>query len=58
MRHTIQFCLCPNIFVPKSFVTTGVEDGVPFARRRTLEGQTHQVAAGALAPMLVEFFAS
>jgi pimeloyl-ACP methyl ester carboxylesterase len=29
---------------------------IPNARRLTLEGQTHEVAAGALAPVLVEFF--
>lgn len=30
---------------------------LPHAQRRTLEGQTHEVAAEALAPALVEFFA-
>lgn len=30
---------------------------LPHAQRRTLEGQTHEVAAEALAPVLVEFFA-
>jgi pimeloyl-ACP methyl ester carboxylesterase len=29
---------------------------IPQAQHRTLEGQTHQVAAAALAPVLVEFF--
>ncbi len=29
---------------------------LPNARRRTLEGQTHEVAPEALAPVLVEFF--
>ena len=29
---------------------------VPGAERRTLEGQTHEVAAEALAPVLAEFF--
>jgi hypothetical protein len=32
-------------------------DRLPNAQRRTLEGQTHQVAPEALAPVLVEFFA-
>ncbi len=32
-------------------------DVLPRAQRRTLEGQTHDVAAEALAPVLVEFFA-
>jgi dihydrofolate reductase/pimeloyl-ACP methyl ester carboxylesterase len=31
---------------------------IPHARRRTLEGQTHEVDAAALAPVLEEFFAS
>jgi pimeloyl-ACP methyl ester carboxylesterase len=31
---------------------------IPGARHRTLEGQTHEVTADALAPVLVEFFAS
>ncbi len=31
---------------------------LPHAHHRTLEGQTHEVAAEALAPVLVEFFAS
>lgn len=30
---------------------------IPHARHRTLEGQTHEVEAAALAPVLVEFFA-
>lgn len=29
---------------------------IPDARHRTLEGQTHEVAAGAIGPVLVEFF--
>jgi pimeloyl-ACP methyl ester carboxylesterase len=35
-----------------------IADSVPGAQRRTLEGQTHEVAAEAIAPVLVEFFAS
>jgi hypothetical protein len=31
---------------------------IPVARRRTLAGQTHEVAADALAPVLVEFFST
>ena len=31
---------------------------IPNARRRTLEGQTHEVTADAVAPVLVEFFTS
>jgi pimeloyl-ACP methyl ester carboxylesterase len=37
--------------------TQALVDILPNARRRTLEGQTHEVAAEALAPVLVEFFA-
>jgi pimeloyl-ACP methyl ester carboxylesterase len=33
-------------------------NAMPHARHRTLEGQTHEVAAEALAPVLVEFFNS
>ncbi len=33
-------------------------DAIPNARHRTLEGQTHEVAAEAIAPVLVEFFGS
>jgi pimeloyl-ACP methyl ester carboxylesterase len=33
-----------------------VADAVPDSERRTLPGQTHQVKAAALAPVLVEFF--
>jgi pimeloyl-ACP methyl ester carboxylesterase len=33
-------------------------EAIPSAQHRTLEGQTHQVAAEALAPVLVEFFTS
>lgn len=35
-----------------------VAAAMPDARRRTLEGQTHDVAAEVLAPMLIEFFAA
>jgi pimeloyl-ACP methyl ester carboxylesterase len=31
-------------------------NAIPNAERRTLEGQTHEVAAEALAPVLVAFF--
>jgi pimeloyl-ACP methyl ester carboxylesterase len=31
-------------------------NAIPYAQHRTLEGQTHEVAAEALAPVLVEFF--
>ena len=31
---------------------------IPNAQHRTLEGQTHEVAAEAIAPVLVEFFSS
>ena len=31
-------------------------DAIPHAQHRTLEGQTHEVAAEALAPVLIEFF--
>ena len=34
-----------------------IADVIPHAQRRTLEGQTHNVAAEAIAPVLVEFFA-
>ena len=33
-------------------------NAVPNAQHRTLDGQTHEVAAEALAPVLIEFFAS
>ena len=33
-----------------------IADTLPHAQRRTLEGQTHEVAAEALAPVLVQFF--
>jgi hypothetical protein len=33
-----------------------VAPAIPNAQRRTLEGQTHDVAPEALAPVLVEFF--
>ena len=35
-----------------------VADSIPNASRRTLEGQTHDVAAKAIAPVLVGFFAT
>jgi hypothetical protein len=31
---------------------------IPQGRLRTLEGQTHEVSPGVLAPVLVEFFTS
>jgi alpha-beta hydrolase superfamily lysophospholipase len=34
-----------------------IADVIPETQRRTLEGQTHNVAAEAIAPVLVEFFA-
>lgn len=36
--------------------TQALVDILPNAQRRTLEGQTHEVAAEALAPVLMEFF--
>jgi hypothetical protein len=42
-----------------AFMHTGADalaDLLPDARRRTLEGQTHDVAAEVLAPVLAEFF--
>jgi hypothetical protein len=33
-----------------------IADAAPNARYGTLEGQTHEVAAEALAPVLTEFF--
>jgi len=35
---------------------TALANAIPHAQHRTLEGQTHEVAAEALAPVLVEFF--
>ena len=35
---------------------TALANAIPQAQHRTLEGQTHEVAAEALAPVLVEFF--
>ena len=35
---------------------TALADAIPNAQHRTLEGQTHEVAAEAIAPVLVEFF--
>jgi pimeloyl-ACP methyl ester carboxylesterase len=37
---------------------TALANAIPGAQHRTLEGQTHEVAAEAIAPVLVEFFAS
>jgi alpha-beta hydrolase superfamily lysophospholipase len=37
---------------------TALANAIPNAQHRTLEGQTHEVAAEALAPVLVEFFNS
>ena len=33
-----------------------LEKAIPNAQRRTLEGQTHDVAAEVIAPVLIEFF--
>jgi pimeloyl-ACP methyl ester carboxylesterase len=38
--------------------TKAVADALPNAQHRTLEGQTHNVAATALSPVLMEFFAA
>jgi hypothetical protein len=35
-----------------------LSQAIPQGRLRTLEGQTHEVNPGVLAPVLVEFFAS
>jgi pimeloyl-ACP methyl ester carboxylesterase len=35
---------------------TSLANAIPNAEHRTLEGQTHEVAVSALAPVLVEFF--
>jgi pimeloyl-ACP methyl ester carboxylesterase len=37
---------------------TALANAMPHAQHRTLEGQTHEVAAEAIAPILVEFFNS
>jgi len=37
---------------------TALANAIPHAQHRTLEGQTHEVAAEAIAPVLVEFFTS
>jgi len=37
-------------------VATALAKAIPHAQHRTLEGQTHEVAAEAIAPVLVEFF--
>jgi pimeloyl-ACP methyl ester carboxylesterase len=37
---------------------TALANVIPHAQHRTLEGQTHEVAAEAIAPVLVEFFAA
>jgi pimeloyl-ACP methyl ester carboxylesterase len=45
--------------IPFMHVTAdALAKAIPNAQRRTLEGQTHQVAAEAIAPALTEFFAS
>ena len=38
--------------------TIALANAIPSAQHRTLEGQTHEVAAEAIAPVLVEFFAA
>ena len=35
-----------------------LSNAMPHARQRTLEGQTHDINPGVLAPVLVEFFSS
>jgi pimeloyl-ACP methyl ester carboxylesterase len=37
---------------------TALANAIPHAEHRTLEGQTHEVAAEALAPVLIEFFSA
>lgn len=37
---------------------TALADAIPHAQHRTLQGQTHEVEAAVLAPVLVEFFTS
>jgi hypothetical protein len=37
---------------------TKLANSIPHAQHRTLAGQTHEVAAEALAPVLIEFFKS
>jgi len=37
---------------------TALANAMPNAQHRTLEGQTHEVAAEALAPVLKEFFSA
>jgi hypothetical protein len=37
---------------------TALANAIPNAQHRTLEGQTHEVATEAIAPVLVEFFNS
>ena len=37
---------------------TALAQAIPDAQHRTLEGQTHEVGANALAPVLIEFFSS
>ena len=39
-----------------SLTADALADAIPNAQRRTLEGQTHDVSAEALAPVLIEFF--
>ena len=40
-----------------SHAAQAVADALPDAQRRTLQGQPHNVAPEAMAPVLVEFFA-
>ena len=35
-----------------------LSEAMPHSELRTLDGQTHDVSPGALAPVLLEFFAS
>jgi pimeloyl-ACP methyl ester carboxylesterase len=45
------------VYMPFMHATASVlAGGIPHARQRTLEGQTHDVKAEVLAPVLVEFF--
>jgi pimeloyl-ACP methyl ester carboxylesterase len=39
-----------------SITADALADAIPNAQRRTLEGQTHDVSADALAPVLIECF--
>ena len=38
--------------------TAAVADAIPQAQRRTLDGQTHDVSADALAPVLIDFYSA